>query len=73
MGPPDGRSLDGGNGYFGTYRRSIYDESTDKVFEWSLVSFKFLKGRCHMLLFASKTLRHSTLEDLNGSVICCWL
>ncbi len=46
MGPPDGRSLDGGNGYLWDYRRAVFDESMEKVFSWSLVSFKFLKGKC---------------------------
>ncbi len=46
MGPPDGRSLDGGNGYLWDYRRAVFDESMGKVFSWSLVSFKFLKGKC---------------------------
>ena len=46
MGPPDGRSLDGGNGYLWDYRRAVFDESLEKVFSWSLVSFKFLKGKC---------------------------
>ena len=46
MGRPEGRSLDGGNGYLWDYRRPIFDESTEKVFEWSLVSFKFIGGLC---------------------------
>jgi hypothetical protein len=46
MGPPDGRSLDGGNGYLWDYRRPVYDEASDTVYAWSLVSFKFLKGLC---------------------------
>jgi len=46
MGPPEGRSLDGGNGYLWDYRRPIYDEASDTVYGWSLVSFKFLKGLC---------------------------
>tara|TARA_B110000495_G_C22796472_1_gene465341 strand:- start:85 stop:573 length:489 start_codon:yes stop_codon:yes gene_type:complete len=46
MGPPEGRSLDGGNGYLWDYRRPIYDEASDAVYGWSLVSFKFLKGLC---------------------------
>ena len=46
MGIPEGRSLDGGNGYLWDYRRPIYDESTEKVYEWSLVSFKFIGGLC---------------------------
>ena len=46
MGPPEGRSLDGGNGYLWDYRRPVYDEASDTVYGWSLVSFKFLKGLC---------------------------
>ncbi len=46
MGPPEGRSLDGGNGYLWDYRRPVYDEASDAVYGWSLISFKFLKGLC---------------------------
>ena len=46
MGPPEGRSLDGGNGYLWDYRRPVYDEASDTVYAWSLISFKFLKGLC---------------------------
>jgi len=46
MGPPEGKSLDGGNGYLWDYRRPVYDEASDQVYGWSLISFKFLKGRC---------------------------
>lgn len=46
MGPPEGRSLDGGNGYLWDYRRPVYDEASETVYGWSLVSFKFLKGLC---------------------------
>ena len=46
MGAPEGRSLDGGNGYLWDYRRPVYDEASDTVYGWSLISFKFLKGLC---------------------------
>ena len=46
MGPPEGRSVDGGNGYLWDYRRPVYDEASDTVYGWSLISFKFLKGLC---------------------------
>ena len=46
LGTPEGRSLDGGNGYLWDYRRPIFDEATEKVYEWSLVSFKFIGGLC---------------------------
>ena len=46
MGPPEGKSLDGGNGYLWDYRRPVYDESTEVTYGWSLISFKFLKGLC---------------------------
>ncbi|MDA7757223.1 hypothetical protein N8920_04930 [Opitutales bacterium] len=46
IGPPEGKSLDGGNGFLWDYRRPVYDEATNKVYGWSLISFKFLKGLC---------------------------
>ena len=46
MGPPEGKSLDGGNGFLWDYRRPVYDEATNKVYGRSLISFKFLKGLC---------------------------
>ena len=46
MGEPEGKSLDGGNGYLWDYRRPVLDEATGEVFGWSLISFKFLKGLC---------------------------
>ena len=68
MGPPEGKSLDGGNGYLWDYRRSIFDDSTEKVYEWSLVSFKFLGGLCsevRIRLEDPPTFQLS--NDLNGS------
>ena len=47
MGAPEGKSLDGGNGFLWDYRRPVFDEATDKVYGWSLVSFKFINGLCH--------------------------
>ena len=46
LGPPEGKSLDGGNGYLWDYRRPIYDESTRQIYDWSLISFKFIGGLC---------------------------
>ena len=51
MGVPDGKSLDGGNGYLWDYRRPVFDETTEKVYSWTLISFKFLKGRCSYITF----------------------
>jgi len=51
MGVPDGKSLDGGNGYLWDYRRPVFDESTNKVYTWTLISFKFLKGKCSYITF----------------------
>jgi len=65
MGPPDGRSLDGGNGYLWDYRRAVYDESTDKVFTWSLISFKFLRGRCSYVTIRLEDIPVYLLEDAN--------
>ena len=38
MGPPDGRSLDGGNGYLWDYRRPVLDDITVTLYSWSLIS-----------------------------------
>jgi len=46
MGTPEGKSLDGGNGYLWDYRRPVLDEVTGEIYGWSLISFKFLKGLC---------------------------
>ena len=46
LGPPEGKSLDGGNGYLWDYRRPVYDDTTQKIYDWSLVSFKFIGGLC---------------------------
>ena len=46
MGEPEGKSLDGGNGYLWDYRRPVLDEATGEIFGWSLICFKFLKGLC---------------------------
>ena len=46
MGKPDGKSLDGGNGYLWDYRRPVFDELSEETYGWSLISFKFLKGLC---------------------------
>ena len=46
MGEPEGKSLDGGNGYLWDYRRPVLDEATGEIYGWSLISFKFLKGLC---------------------------
>ena len=63
MGPPDGRSLDGGNGYLWDYRRPIYDEASDTVYAWSLVSFKFLKGLC---AYVNVRLEHPPVQLTEG-------
>ena len=46
MGEPEGKSLDGGNGYLWDYRRPVYDEASDQIYGWSLISFKFISGLC---------------------------
>ena len=49
LGPPEGKSLDGGNGYLWDYRRPVYDDATQKTYDWSLVSFKFIGGLCAII------------------------
>ena len=63
MGPPEGKSLDGGNGYLWDYRRAVFDESSEKVFTWSLVSFKFLQGRCAYVNFQLEDLPPELLKE----------
>ena len=46
MGPPEGKSLDGGNGYLWDYRRPVYDEASEKSMAGVLISFKFISGLC---------------------------
>jgi hypothetical protein len=56
MGEPEGKSLDGGNGYLWDYRRPVLDEATGEIFGWSLISFKFLKGLCAYVNIRLETL-----------------
>mgnify|MGYP001281110822 CR=1 FL=1 len=66
MGPPEGRSLDGGNGYLWDYRRPIYDEASDTVYGWSLVSFKFLKGLCAYVNIRLENPPVQLIQDSSG-------
>ena len=65
MGPPEGKSLDGGNGYLWDYRRAVFDESSEKVYTWSLISFKFLQGRCAYVNFQLENLPPELLIQKN--------
>lgn len=66
MGPPEGRSLDGGNGYLWDYRRPVYDEASDTVYGWSLVSFKFLKGLCAYVNIRLENPPVQLIQDQSG-------
>ena len=67
MGVPDGKSLDGGNGYLWDYRRPVFDESTNKVYSWTLISFKFLQGKCSYITFQLQDLPPELLlKEHNG-------
>ena len=65
MGEPDGKSLDGGNGYLWDYRRPVFDETTDEVYGWSLISFKFLKGLCAYVNIRLEQLPPELLQEQN--------
>ena len=65
MGSPEGKSLDGGNGYLWDYRRAVFDESSEKVYTWSLISFKFLQGRCAYINFQLEDLPPELLIQKN--------
>ncbi len=69
MGPPEGRSLDGGNGYLWDYRRPVYDEASDTVYGWSLVSFKFLKGLCAYVNIRLENPPVQLIQDPSGKKI----
>ena len=69
MGPPEGRSLDGGNGYLWDYRRPIYDEASDTVYGWSLVSFKFLKGLCAYVNIRLENPPVQLIQDPSGEKV----
>ena len=66
MGPPEGKSLDGGNGYLWDYRRAVYDESSDKVYTWTLISFKFLQGKCAYINFQLEDIPPELLKSQTG-------
>jgi hypothetical protein len=46
MGVPEGRTLGQDGYYLWDYRRPVLDDESDKVFEWSLVTFYFSQGKC---------------------------
>jgi hypothetical protein len=46
MGLPEGRTLGQDGFYLWDYRRPVLDDESGKVFEWSLVTFYFLQGKC---------------------------
>ncbi|MBT3667139.1 MAG: hypothetical protein HN548_06635 [Opitutae bacterium] len=67
MGEPEGKSLDGGNGYLWDYRRPVLDEVTGEIYGWSLVSFKFLKGLCAYVNISLANPPPEILEQKNSS------
>ncbi len=46
LGPPEGKSLTSQNEHLWDFRRSIEDEETGEVYDWSLISMKFSVGKC---------------------------
>ena len=69
MGPPEGKSLDGGNGYLWDYRRAVYDENSGKVYSTILISFKFLQGKCAYVNFQLKDIpAELLLEEMGGNL-----
>ena len=51
MGPPDGRSLGNEGEYLWDYRRPVLDDQTGKVYDWSLITFRFNQGVCSSINF----------------------
>ena len=46
LGRPNGKTLIPNGEYLLDYRRRVLDEDTGKIFEWSLISFRFYQGIC---------------------------
>ena len=46
LGQPNGKTLIPNGEYLLDYRRRVLDEDTGKIFEWSLISFRFYQGIC---------------------------
>ena len=69
MGEPDGKSLDGGNGYLWDYRRPVLDEATGEIYGWSLISFKFLKGVCAYVNIRLEQPPPEVLQEKNSNKI----
>ena len=46
LGAPEGRSLINNSDYLWDYRRPFLNEETGEIFEWSLLTFRFTKGKC---------------------------
>jgi len=69
MGEPEGKSLDGGNGYLWDYRRPVLDEATGEIYGWSLISFKFLKGVCAYVNIRLEQPPPEVLQEKNSNKI----
>jgi hypothetical protein len=69
MGEPEGKSLDGGNGYLWDYRRPVFDEVTGETYGWSLISFKFLKGLCAYVNIRLEQPPPEVLQEANNRSI----
>ena len=68
MGVPEGRSLGQNGDYLLDYRRPVIDEESGKVFDWSLITFRFNQGKCTTLEFslADKPVQLSEVDQLSS-------
>ena len=64
LGRPNGKTLIPNGEYLLDYRRRVLDQDTGKIFEWSLISFRFYQGICTSVdIILTDTPKQLALEE----------
>jgi hypothetical protein len=63
MGAPEGRTLGQNGEYLWDYRRPVIDDESGKVYDWSLITFHFNKGKCSFINFTLSNKPVQLLEE----------
>ena len=64
LGRPNGKTLIPNGEYILDYRRRVLDQDTGKIFEWSLISFRFYQGICTSVdIILTDTPKQLALEE----------
>jgi hypothetical protein len=64
LGRPNGKTLIPNGEYLLDYRKRVLDEESGKIFEWSLISFRFYQGICTSVdIILTDTPKHLALEE----------